>query len=324
MKLQLLFSTFAFSLAVKDGVRRSIKRNEVSDERSLEAFNVRVVHSFDAWKKAMKRIDTAYGSENFEEFLGGEKTVDLEKGANDVGMFDINVGSIWKKNTIDGSSYVGVYKKGSLDIKLGNFAGGKVYGFAFKVKEYGLLPDKPDDDKPIMPSKGVPEETGLIITVGTMTFNFRDIVKKGEDGFIGFVSQVGFESLGFDMRTERGPAYTFTADEFYVSIGIAVIDDGFTSSPTTKITSAPTPTLAPTNTKFPTLNPTIAPETPIELVVQILESALDLFLRLDWATAWERLQEGWAIFIEFYESDASQGFIAVVSELVTAIAGDGN
>jgi len=233
----------------------------------------------------MKQIDTAYGSENFENFLGGEKKVDLEKGGNDVGMFDINVGSLWRNNTIDGSSYVGVYKKNSLD-------------------------------------------TGLIIKVGTMNFNFRDIIKKGEDGFIGFVSKVGFESLGFDMRTERGPAYTFTAYEFYASIGIAVTDSGSTSSPTTKITSAPTPTLAPTNTKFPTLNPTMAPATPIELVVQILESAVELFLSFDWAAAWERLQEAWAMLIEFVESDASQGAIADVSELVTtifgAIFGNGN
>jgi len=273
----------------------------------------------------MKQIDTAYGSENFENFLGGEKKVDLEKGGNDVGMFDINVGSLWRNNTIDGSSYVGVYKKNSLDIKLGKFDGGKAYGFAFKVKEYGVLSD---DEKPGTPFKGVPEDTGLIIKVGTMNFNFRDIIKKGEDGFIGFVSKVGFESLGFDMRTERGPAYTFTAYEFYASIGIAVTDSGSTSSPTTKITSAPTPTLAPTNTKFPTLNPTMAPATPIELVVQILESAVELFLSFDWAAAWERLQEAWAMLIEFVESDASQGAIADVSELVTtifgAIFGNGN
>lgn len=356
MKLQLLFAAFSLGLALVDGIPGSIIKKKESNVRRLGAdANVRVHHNLADFRKIMNQNSVEYAPEYFTEFLNGEKTRRLRRGINEVGSFDINVGSLWKNNTIDGSSFVGVYKKENLNIEFLNFKDNMLSrGFAFKITKFSLLnfdePDKPDENTPVPYAKIPDDTTNTIIIVGNQKFSLAKLIKKAEDGFVGFTSRKGFEKVAFDMRTDRGPAFEFKFDEFFVSQEYAweptpVLEPTPVSEPTPVLeptpvsepspsseismypteyyTDEPTPTLAPTDTKFPTLEPTPAPATAMELIQQILLTSVELFFALDWAAAYDRLQEAYQMFMDFLNSEEYEGFTSTVTDFFSGFIGGG-
>jgi len=260
MRFSILLALIASTLAAEDLL--TTNTDEVAD-RALHDVGIAIYTSRPAWLKALTANNFDVAVEEFESVMPSSgRKVSLGLGANDVGLFDINISSLAKPNYLQKDytgyySYQGIYEKGELEVSIDNFDIGTIYGFGGHWDVEDL------HDSNVMDF--VIKVDGAAVDIGN--FPNRRGGRRLGIGFVGIIDLSGFSKIEF---------FTSGSDATSVSIAEISLTNSLppTSAPSplptelastapspipTSLPTTPLPSAKPTTSSIPTAFPTVSP-----------------------------------------------------------------